>query len=259
VSFLRLRGVTKTFTTKSEEITPLHELDLDVEEGEFLALMGPSGSGKTTLLNLIAGIDAPTAGTVEVGGEAISSMSPRALARWRNRHMGFVFQQYNLVPVLTAYENVELPLLLAPLSRAERARKTRVALEAVGLADRATHLPRELSGGQQQRVAVARALVAGPSLVLADEPTGNLDERAAGAILDLLVALHARFGQTFVMVTHDPRAAAVAERVIRLDKGKVLSDTGRRRGAPAAPGAAGSAASSPTWSRPRFARARARS
>jgi putative ABC transport system ATP-binding protein len=221
--------VTKTFPTKSEEVTPLKELDLDVEEGEFLALMGPSGSGKTTLLNLVAGIDAPTAGTIEVGGETISSMSPRALSRWRNRNMGFVFQQYNLVPVLTAYENVELPLLLTSLSRADRAKKTRVALEAVGLLDRATHLPRQLSGGQQQRVAVARALVAGPRLVLADEPTGNLDETAADAILDLLVTLHKRFGQTFVMVTHDPRAAAVAERVIRLDKGRVLSDTGRTR------------------------------
>jgi putative ABC transport system ATP-binding protein len=242
VSFVRLRGVTKTFPTKSEEVTPLRDLDLDVEEGEFLALMGPSGSGKTTLLNLIAGIDGPTAGTVEVGGETISSMSPRALARWRNRHMGFVFQQYNLVPVLTAYENVELPLLLTPLSRAERARKVGVALEAVGLADRATHLPRQLSGGQQQRVAVARALVAGPRLVLADEPTGNLDETAAAAVLDLLVELHRRHGQTFVLVTHDPRAAAVAERVIRLEKGRVLSDTGRtRRDAVAAGTASGGA------------------
>ena len=227
MSFIRLRGVTKTFPTKSESVTPLRALDLDVEEGEFLALMGPSGSGKTTLLNLIAGIDRPTEGTVEVGGDMISAMSARALARWRTRTMGFVFRQYNLVPVLTAYENVELPLLLLPLSRAERVRKVTAALDAVALSDRAGHLPRALSGGQQQRVAVARALVAGPKLVLADEPTGNLDEEAAGAILALLSALHRRFGQTFVMVTHDPRAAASAERVIRLEKGRVLSDTGR--------------------------------
>jgi putative ABC transport system ATP-binding protein len=225
VNLLRLRGVTKTFETKSEDVTPLRELDLDVAEGEFLALMGPSGSGKTTLLNLIAGIDRPTSGTVEVGGEDVGGMSPRALAKWRTRNVGFVFQQYNLVPVLTAYENVEIPLLLLPLSRAERDRKVHVALEAVGLLDRATHLPRALSGGQQQRVAVARALVAGPRLVLADEPTGNLDETAAESILALLSALHRKFGQTFVMVTHDPRAAAAAERVIRLDKGRILSDT----------------------------------
>jgi putative ABC transport system ATP-binding protein len=225
VSLVVLRGVTKTFPTKSEEVTPLRDLDLDVAEGEFLALMGPSGSGKTTLLNLIAGIDRPTAGTIHVGGEDVGSLSARALAKWRTRNVGFVFQQYNLVPVLTAYENVELPLLLLPLSRGERVRKVSVALEAVGLSDRATHLPRALSGGQQQRVAVARALVAGPRLVLADEPTGNLDEAAAGSVLALLSALHRRFGQTFVMVTHDPRAAAIAQRVIRLDKGRVLSDS----------------------------------
>ena len=226
MTLVRLRGVTKTFRTRSEDVTPLRELDLDVAEGEFLALMGPSGSGKTTLLNLVAGIDRPTSGTVEVAGEDIGTMSPRALARWRTRNVGFVFQQYNLVPVLSAWENVEVPLLLLPLSRAERERKVRVALEAVGLLDRASHLPRALSGGQQQRVAVARALVAGPRLVLADEPTGNLDEAAAEAVLGLLRALHARFGQTFVLVTHDARAAAAAERVIRLDKGRILSDTG---------------------------------
>jgi putative ABC transport system ATP-binding protein len=227
VSFVTIRDLTKTFPTKSEDVTPLRDLDLDVAEGEFLALMGPSGSGKTTLLNLIAGIDKPTKGSIDVGGERISDLSPRALARWRTRNMGFVFQQYNLVPVLTAFENVEMPLLLLPLSRAERARKVSVALEAVGLSDRGHHLPRALSGGQQQRTAVARALVAGPRLVLADEPTGNLDEQAASSILALLSTLHRRFGMTLVMVTHDPRAAASAERVIRLDKGRVLSDTGR--------------------------------
>jgi len=228
MSFVTLRGVTKTYPSKSEDVTPLRALDLDVERGEFTALMGPSGSGKTTLLNLIAGIDRPTAGTVRVGDDEISAMTPRALARWRNRHMGFVFQQYNLVPVLTAAENVEMPLLLMPLSRAERDAKVRTALEAVGLLDRADHPPRKLSGGQQQRVAIARALVTGPELVLADEPTGNLDETAAAAVLELLSTLHRRYGQTFLMVTHDPRAAAVAERVIHLDKGRVTSDTGRR-------------------------------
>ncbi|MCC7140159.1 MAG: ABC transporter ATP-binding protein [Planctomycetes bacterium] len=230
MSFVEVRKVTKAFPTKSEVVTPLKELDLDVERGEFVALMGPSGSGKTTLLNVLAGIDRPTSGTVRVGPDEISAMSARALARWRTRHVGFVFQQYNLVPVLSAAENVEVPLLLLPLTRAERAEKVRTALTAVGLADRAGHLPRALSGGQQQRVAVARALVAGPDLVLADEPTGNLDEYAATAILDLLSELHRRFGQTFVMVTHDPRAAAAAERVVRLEKGRIHSDV-RRSGA----------------------------
>ena len=224
MSHLELRGVTKSFPSKGETVTPLSSLDLDIEKGEFVALMGPSGSGKTTLLHLIAGIDRPTSGTIHVGGEEISAMSPRRLAKWRTRHLGFVFQQYNLVPVLTAFENVEMPLLLLPLSRREREAKVSTALEAVGLSDRAHHLPRALSGGQQQRAAIARALVAGPELVLADEPTGNLDETAATAVLGLLTALHQRFGQTFVLVTHDPRAAAVAGRVIHLDKGRVRSD-----------------------------------
>jgi putative ABC transport system ATP-binding protein len=203
--FIRIRKVTKTFTGKSE----------------FVALMGPSGSGKTTLLHLLAGIDRPTSGSVRIGEVEVSSLSDRALARWRNRHVGFVFQQYNLVPVLTARENVELPLLLMKIPRADRERKVQVALEAVDLADRASHLPRELSGGQQQRVALARAIVAGPTLLLADEPTGNLDERAAAGVLGLLKALHGRFGQTLVLVTHDPRAARAAQRVIHLDKGRI--------------------------------------
>jgi putative ABC transport system ATP-binding protein len=213
--------VTKTFPGNGEPVTPLKELDLEIARGEFVALMGPSGSGKTTLLHLLAGIDRPTDGAVIVGGTDVGRLSARQLARWRNAHVGFVFQQYNLVPVLTARENVELPLLLTRLGHAERARKVQVALEAVDLADRAAHLPRQLSGGQQQRVAVARAIVAGPELILADEPTGNLDEKAAYAILDLLKELHARFQQTLVMVTHDPRAAAAAERVIHLDKGRI--------------------------------------
>ena len=235
MSFLSIRRVTKTYVTRSEDVTPLKDLDLEIGQGEFVALMGPSGSGKTTLLNLIAGIDQPTSGTIHVGADEISSMSARALAKWRTRHVGFVFQQYNLVPVLSAAENVEVPLLLLPLSRAERRAKVATALEAVGLSDRAHHLPRALSGGQQQRVAVARALVAAPDLVLADEPTGNLDETAADAILALLSTLHRRFGQTFVMVTHDPRAAATAERVVRLDKGRIHAD--ERRAASAAGGA----------------------
>ena len=221
---IQVRGVTKTFFGKSEDVTPLEDLDLDIARGDFVALMGPSGSGKTTLLHLLAGIDRPTAGSVRIGDTEVSSLSPRALARWRNRHVGFVFQQYNLVPVLTARENVELPLLLDKLPAAERDRKVAVALEAVGLSDRATHLPRELSGGQQQRVAVARAIVAGPELILADEPTGNLDEKAAHAILDLLKVLHERFGQTLVMVTHDPRAAEAAARVVHLEKGRITGD-----------------------------------
>jgi putative ABC transport system ATP-binding protein len=222
--FVSVEGVTKTFPTKGEDVTPLEGLDLVVPRGQFLALMGPSGSGKSTLLHLMAGIDAPTRGRVVVGGVDISRLGARALARWRNRHVGFVFQQYNLVPVLTAEENVELPLLLTRDSRAERGRKVAVALEAVGLSDRAGHLPRQLSGGQQQRVAVARAIVAGPELLLADEPTGNLDAQSAASILALLGELHRRFGQTLVMVTHDPRAAHAAQRTVQLDKGRILAD-----------------------------------
>ena len=221
-ALIQVRSVTKTFPGNGEPVTPLEDLDLEIRRGEFVALMGPSGSGKTTLLHLLAGIDRPTAGSVLVGETDVAQLSARQLARWRNQHVGFVFQQYNLVPVLTARENVELPLLLTRLNHAERSRKVQVALEAVGLADRASHLPRQLSGGQQQRVAVARAIVAGPELILADEPTGNLDEKAAYAILALLQDLHERFHQTLVMVTHDPRAAAAAGRVIHLDKGRIL-------------------------------------
>jgi putative ABC transport system ATP-binding protein len=226
-AFVQVLDVTKTFPGKGEDVTPLKDMHLEVQRGDFVALMGPSGSGKTTLLHLLAGIDSPTSGRVLVGGTEISALSPRELARWRNAHVGFVFQQYNLVPVLTAYENVELPLLLLKLSREGRRRKVDVALEAVGLSDRATHLPRQLSGGQQQRVALARAIVAGPSLLLADEPTGNLDAKAAGSVLALLGALHERFGQTLVMVTHDPRAAATAARIVHLEKGKIESDERR--------------------------------
>lgn len=221
---IRLEQATKTYSGKSEDVTPVDHLDLTIDRGDFVAIMGPSGSGKTTLLHLLAGIDRPTSGRVRVGDTVVSDLGSRALARWRNREVGFIFQQYNLVPVLTAFENVELPLLLSSLSKGERRRKVEVALDAVGLSDRATHLPREMSGGQQQRVAIARAIVAGPLLLLADEPTGNLDHEAATRVLELLTALHERFGLTVVMVTHDQRAAEFASRVIHVDKGVVASD-----------------------------------
>lgn len=224
MTMLECTDVTKTFRGKGEDVTPLRDLDLKIEKGDFVALMGPSGSGKTTLLHLIAGIDRATAGSVVVQGTDVGALSGKQLARWRNTHVGFVFQSYNLVPVLTAWENVELPLLLTNDNAATRSQKVTVALEAVGLADRAGHLPRQLSGGQQQRVAIARAIVGAPPLLIADEPTGSLDEHAADGVLDLLRALHERFGQTVIIVTHDPRAAQAASRVIRLDKGRILGD-----------------------------------
>jgi putative ABC transport system ATP-binding protein len=222
MSLIEVRSVTKTFHGASEEVTPLEDLDFAVEAGEFVALMGPSGSGKTTLLNLLAGIDRPTSGAVVVAGEEVSALSTRALARWRTRNVGFVFQGYNLIPVLTAYENVEVPLLLLKLPRAEREKKILVALDAVGLRDRAHHLPRQMSGGQQQRVSIARALVADPTVILADEPTGNLDRAAATATLTLLQRLNKEFEKTLVMVTHDPQAAGAAGRVVHLDKGRIV-------------------------------------
>jgi putative ABC transport system ATP-binding protein len=221
MSLIDIESVTKTFSGASEEVTPLENLSMRIEEGEFVALMGPSGSGKTTLLNLMAGIDRPTSGSVRIAGEEVSALSARALAKWRTRSIGFVFQGYNLIPVLTAYENVEIPLLLLDLPRALRQRKILVALEAVGLSDRAHHLPRQMSGGQQQRVAIARAIVADPKVVLADEPTGNLDRTAATATLTLLQRLNGEFGKTLVMVTHDPAAAEFAKRVVHLDKGRI--------------------------------------
>jgi putative ABC transport system ATP-binding protein len=224
MSLIELRSVTKTFQSVSEAVTPIDGLDFTVEQGEFVVLMGPSGSGKTTLLHLLAGIDRPTAGTVHVAGEEVSAMTPGQLARWRTRAVGYVFQQYNLIPVLTAFENVEVPLLLLPLSRAQRAQKIAVALAAVGLTDRANHLPRQLSGGQQQRVAIARAIVTDPVLVLADEPTGNLDRAAATRTMELLRRLVDEFGKTLVMVTHDPLAAKAADRVVQLDKGRIVTE-----------------------------------
>jgi len=224
MSLIELRSVTKTFHTDSEAVTPIADLDFDVEPGEFVCLMGPSGSGKTTLLHLLAGIDRPTAGTVRVAGEEVSALSSTQLARWRTRAVGYVFQQYNLIPVLTAWENVEVPLLLLRLSRADRERKVRTALAAVGLTDRAHHLPRQMSGGQQQRVAIARAIVADPVVVLADEPTGNLDRVAATMTMELLRRLVHEWGKTLVMVTHDPVAAQAATRIVHLDKGRIAGE-----------------------------------
>jgi len=222
MSIIEIRDVTKTYSGASEDVTPLEHLTFEIEKGDFVALMGPSGSGKTTLLNLIAGIDRPTTGQVIVAGEDVSDLTSRELARWRTRNVGFVFQGYNLIPVLTAYENVELPLLLLKLSRRERETKVQVALDAVGLLERQDHLPRQLSGGQQQRAAIARAIVADPKVLLADEPTGNLDRKAATATLELLQRLNEEYHKTFVMVTHDAIAAEAAKRVVHLDKGRIV-------------------------------------
>jgi putative ABC transport system ATP-binding protein len=222
MSAIESRGLRKDYRRGDQVIHTLMGVDLSIEAGGFVALMGPSGSGKTTLLNLLAGIDRPTAGSIEVGGTDIARLGRTALARWRSGHVGYVFQLYNLVPVLTAYENVELPLLLHPMSRGERHRRVAEALELVGLADRHAHLPRQLSGGQEQRVAIARAIVTRPSLLLADEPTGDLDRESAGQVMDLLARLNRELGQTLVMVTHDPSTAARAARTVRLDKGLVI-------------------------------------
>jgi putative ABC transport system ATP-binding protein len=219
VARVELSGVRKTYRRGRQEITVLDHVDLRVQAGEFVALMGPSGSGKTTLLNLLAGIDRPSSGRVVVADTDLSYLGESALARWRARHVGFIFQFYNLVPVLNALDNVELPLLLSPLGRRQRRERARRALDLVGLGDRARHYPRELSGGQEQRVAVARAVVADPALLLADEPTGDLDASSAVEVLDLLTTLVRGLGKTIVMVTHDPRAAARADVVYRLDKG----------------------------------------
>jgi putative ABC transport system ATP-binding protein len=218
-AIVEIRGLRKVYVRDKQELTVLDGIDLDIPEGSFEALMGPSGSGKTTLLNLIAGIDQPTAGTVRVAGEEIGRLGETARAAWRSRNIGFIFQFYNLMPVLTAAENVELPLLLTPLSKAERRRRVDVALKLVSLSDRADHTPRQLSGGQQQRVAIARAIVADPQIVVADEPTGDLDRKSAEDVLGLLTTLNETLGKTIVMVTHDPHAAERAKIQRRLDKG----------------------------------------
>jgi len=216
-----VRNVVKSYRKGREAVEVLHGLDLEIAQGEFSALMGPSGSGKTTLLNLIGGLDRPTSGEVEVSGERIDRLGSRALARWRSNHVGFIFQFYNLMPVLSAQRNVELPLLLKKMSAKERRGRALTALEIVGLADRAKHLPRELSGGQEQRVAIARAIVSDPDLLLADEPTGDLDRDTANEILELLGTLNTRHGKTILMVTHDPVAAEHASRTVHLDKGSI--------------------------------------
>jgi putative ABC transport system ATP-binding protein len=221
---VEVENVTKVYRKGAQEVPVLRELSLGVAAGEFVALMGPSGSGKTTLLNLIAGIDRPTSGTIRVGGEELGGMSRSKLAAWRSRHVGYIFQLYNLIPVLTAFENVELPLLLLPLSRAERRKRVEVALGAVGLLDRYDHYPRQLSGGQEQRVAIARAIVADPTILVADEPTGDLDAETADATLGLLTRLNEEMGKTLIMVTHDPHAAAAAKRLVRLEKGRLVDD-----------------------------------
>jgi putative ABC transport system ATP-binding protein len=221
---VKVENVEKTFHRGAEEIHVLAGLNLDVPRGEFLALMGPSGSGKTTLLNLIGGLDRPTRGSVAVGGDRLESLSARSLAAWRARHVGLVFQFYNLLPVLTAARNIELPLLLTPLSRSERRKHVEVALEVVGLSHRAKHYPRTLSGGEQQRVGIARAIVSDPTLLLCDEPTGDLDRKSGDEILGLLQALNTQHGKTIIMVTHDPHASARATRTVHLDKGQLSSE-----------------------------------
>ena len=223
-ALVEVSNVEKVFRRGSEEIHVLHGLDLRVAPGEFLALMGPSGSGKSTLLNLIGGLDRPTSGTVRVAAERIDRLSDRRLAAWRARHVGLVFQFYNLLPVLTAERNVELPLLLTPLSKARRRRHVEVALGVVGLAHRTRHYPRQLSGGEQQRVGIARALVTDPTLLLCDEPTGDLDRKSGDEILNLLQRLNREYGKTIIMVTHDPHASARASRIVHLDKGQLSAE-----------------------------------
>ena len=221
---IRIRHLSKSYRRGEQEVPVLLDIELDVMPGEFVALMGPSGSGKSTLLNLIAGIDKPTSGTIEIAGVDIAALGEGELADWRAAHVGFVFQFYNLMPVLTALENVELPLLLASLPGRERRQRAAAALDAVGLTDRAGHYPNELSGGQQQRVAIARALVTEPSLIVADEPTGDLDRSTGEEILALLRRLVAEQGRTIVMVTHDPKAAASAGRLVHLEKGVLVGE-----------------------------------
>jgi putative ABC transport system ATP-binding protein len=224
-SLVSVKNVIKRYTRGKQKVEVLHRLNLEIESGEFLALMGPSGSGKTTLLNLIGGLDRPDEGEIDVSGQRIDKLSNRDLAKWRARNVGFVFQFYNLMPMLTAERNVELPLLLTNLSRARRKQNVQAALQLVGLSDRASHKPSELSGGQQQRVAIARALVADPSLLVCDEPTGDLDRSTAEEILNLMQTLNRTQKKTIIMVTHDPKAAEYASRQVHLDKGALMQET----------------------------------
>jgi putative ABC transport system ATP-binding protein len=223
-ALVKINGVHKNFTRGSERIDVLKGVTLDIPQGDFLALMGPSGSGKTTLLNLLGGLDQPSSGTLSIAGTDIGGLSGGQLSKWRAHHIGFVFQLYNLLQVLTAEGNVELPLLLTKLSKAERMKRVAIALRVVGLSERAKHYPRQLSGGQEQRVGIARAIVTDPTLILADEPTGDLDRKAGDEILDLLQALNRDHGKTIVMVTHDPRAAERAKRTLHLEKGQLLEE-----------------------------------
>ena len=223
---VEIRGLTKAYVRGKQVVEVLHGIDLDIPEGDFVALMGPSGSGKTTLLNLIGGLDSPSGGVLMIDGDRIEEHSSDELAAWRAATVGFIFQSYNLMPVLSAQKNVELPLLLTDMSGSQRAHRASVALELVGLGDRATHKPNELSGGQQQRVAIARALVSDPRILICDEPTGDLDRKTADEVLTLLQKLNQDFGKTIVMVTHDPQAAKYAKRTVHLDKGTLVSDPG---------------------------------
>ena len=222
---IEIRNLTKSFQKGDETITPLRDVSLDIDDGEFVSLMGPSGTGKSTLLNQIAGIDKPTSGTITINETEITTISRSRLAKWRAANVGYIFQTFNLIPVLTAYENVELPLLLLPFNRAERRRRVQIALEAVELLDRANHYPRQLSGGQEQRVGIARAIVTDPKVVVADEPTGDLDSATSSHILDLLKRLNSELGTTLLMVTHDADAAATAGRQLRLDDGRLIDES----------------------------------
>jgi len=226
-ALVKIRNVHKVYYRGAQQIDVLRGVTLDIPRGDFLALMGPSGSGKTTLLNLVGGLDRPSEGAIEIGGHRIDQMSARASARWRADHVGFIFQLYNLLPMLTTERNVELPLLLTKLTRGERKRHVQTALSLVSLSDRARHYPRQLSGGQEQRVGIARAIVSDPALLLCDEPTGDLDRQSGDEILDLLGVLNRDHGKTIVMVTHDPHAAAGARRVLHLDKGQLMAETAR--------------------------------
>jgi putative ABC transport system ATP-binding protein len=222
MALVEIRNLTKRFRKGDEVITPLQEVDLEIERGDFVSLMGASGSGKSTLLNALAGIDRPTSGEIIVEGTDITRLSRGQLADWRAAHIGYIFQLHNLIPVLTAYENIELPLLLLPMSAAERHKRVQIALEAVGLTDRANHYPRQLSGGQEQRVGIARAIVANPTLIVGDEPTGDLDATTTEQILDLVQRLNSELGMTLLLVSHDPKVAALAQRQLRLEQGKLI-------------------------------------
>ncbi len=224
MTLIECRGLTREYKKGENIIRPLDGLDLDVERGEFLALMGPSGSGKTTLLNLIAGIDRPTGGTLTIDGVDITGLGRNALASWRSEHVGYIFQLYNLVPVLTAYENVELPLLLHKMTGKERHERVKAAMELVGIDDRHDHYPRQLSGGQEQRVAIARAIVTDPTIIVADEPTGDLDKTSAQRVLELMKRLNEELGKTLIMVTHDPGSTSYASRTLHLEKGQLVDD-----------------------------------